>query len=260
VLIKAFQDDRAEVRIAAATSLAEAWRLAGKGRSGTERSAAGPGGARRSDSPSAPSANKLLAAYEPLAKQAVPLLTAALRDGDARIRAHAAEALAETGPLAEPAVPDLANVLDKDSDPEARLQATVALANVGPAAKAAVPVLVDKLRHDKAFGVRVTAAFALGLIHSSPQIVVPALVETVLKDEDPDARRAAMRGLGLFGPEAKIAIPLLQEAAKDPKNQQSKERMQNIDRLLSFIGRQAPGSPKDRPGQIRPAPQRPPGR
>src|SRR5207237_7481156 len=88
VLIKAFQDDRAEVRIAAATSLAETWRMAGKGRSGTGRPGAGPGRDRRSDPAAAPPGNKLTPAYEPLAQQAVPLLTAALQDGDARIRVH----------------------------------------------------------------------------------------------------------------------------------------------------------------------------
>src|SRR5436853_531708 len=41
--------------------------------------------------------------YEALARKAVPLLTAALGDADARVRAAAAAALAETGPLAEPA-------------------------------------------------------------------------------------------------------------------------------------------------------------
>jgi HEAT repeat protein len=253
-LIEALEDDHAEVRAAAATSLAETWRLAG--RSGAERAPADRGNPAerrangRGNPTQGPPSTRLAPPYEALAQKAVPLLTGALRDTDARVRACAGEALAETGPLAEPAVPDLVQILQKDADRSVRLQATLALYNIGPGAKAAVPVLVEKLHSEEADGVRVNTAAALGMIRSSPETVVPALVETFLKDKHPDARTCAMMSIGQFGPEAKLALPLLREAAKDPKNQQSDEVMQRIERLLNHLegrrtdpGGTAPGNP-----------------
>jgi HEAT repeat protein len=264
VLIKALEDDHAEVRAAAATSLAETWRLAPTGRSGAERAPRGrdnPAASRgegRTKPAQGPRPTRLAPPYEALAHKAVPLLTGALRDTDARVRACAAEALAETGPLAEPAVPALVQLLQKDTDRSARLQATLSLHNIGPGAKAAVPVLIEKLHREEADGVRVNTAAALGMIRSSPETVVPALVETFLKDEHPDARRCAMMSIGQFGPDAKLALPLLREAAKDPKNQESPATMEKINRLLDFLGKQAQGSGKDRAGELSPPAQWPP--
>jgi len=165
--------------------------------------------------------------------------------------------LAETGPVAEPAVPDLVKLLQTDDDGDVRLQATLALFNIGPGAKAAVPVLVQKLRSEKDDGVRVNTAVALGTIRASPETVIPALVETFLKDTHSDARNCAMRSIGQFGPEAQRALPLLQEAAKDPKNQQSKATMQQINQLRRFIEDQAPGAAKDR-ASVSPSSPKPP--
>src|SRR5262245_27145675 len=245
VLTEGLKDDHTEVRAAAATSLAEIWRTASKGRSGAVRAPAGA----RAEGRGNPGVNPrqvvpLPPSHEGLAREAVPLMTAALRDTDVRVRACAAEALAETGPLAEPAVPDLVQLLQEDTDSTVRLQATLALANAGPGAKAAIPVLVEKLHGEKVDGVRVNTAVALGMIRSSPETVVPALVQTFLTDEHPDARSAAMVSIGQFGPEAVIAIPLLREAAEDPKNQRSAEATQNINRLLSFLGKATQGAPQ----------------
>lgn len=123
---------------------------------------------------------------------------------------------------------------------------------IGPGAKAAVPILVEKLRSEEADGVRVNTAAALGMIRANPEIVVPALVETFLKDKHPDARNCALMSIGQFGSEAKVALPLLEEAAKDPKNQQSTEKLKNINRLKDFLERQARVSGKERDGQVGP--------
>jgi HEAT repeat protein len=259
-LIQAFQDEQTEVRIAAAISLAEAWRIAGKGASQARSSPVGAGGRARS-SGAAPAAapGELLPAYQPLARKAIPLLTAALHDADLRIRTHAAEALAETGTLAEPAVPDLVHLLETEPDQEARLQATLALCSIGPGAKAAVPVLVGKLRTEKEVGLRVNTADALGKIKSNPELVVPALMETFLTDEEPEVRRCAMASIGRFGSQAKVAIPLLEKAAKDPKNQQSPDKLRTINRLLEYIQKAARAAPKEGRGEASPAaPQSPP--
>ena len=257
-LIEALEDDHAEVRAAAATSLAETWRLAPAGRSPASRLHPADRRAEGRDTPTQGSPpTKLAPPYEALAQKAVPLLTGALRDTDARVRACAAEALAETGPLAEPAVPDLVHILEKDADSSARLQATLALYNIGPGARTAVPVLIEKLHREEADGVRVNTAAALGMIRSSPETVVPALVETFLKDKHPDARTCAMMSIGQFGPDAKLALPLLREAAKDPKNQESAATMEKINRLLGFLGKQAQAG-KDRAGEMPPPSQGPP--
>src|SRR5207248_11535153 len=124
---------------------------------------------------------------------------------------------------------------------------TLTLAHIGPAAKAAVPVLVEKLRAEKADGVRVNTAVALGMIRSDPQTVVPALIETFLKDEHPDARGAAMYSIGQFGPNAQIAVPLLKKAADDPKIRESPDTLRNIDRLLTYLAKEAPAA-GSRPG------------
>lgn len=264
-LIEALKDNDVEVRATAATSLAETLRSLGRSR----RSAAGRTPSSRNnpadgrgEGPSNPTQDRpptqAAPPYAALAQKAVPLLTAALRDADARLRAAAAEALVETGPLAEPAVPDLVQILQKDADSNARLQATLALGSIGPGAKAAVPVLVDKLRAEKVDGVRVNTAAVLGMIRSSPETVLPALVETLLNDKHSDARNCAMMSIGQFGPDAKLALPLLRVAAKDlknqdPNNRESSATVQRINRLLSFIEKQAQGSEKDRAGAASPA-------
>src|SRR5260370_12258525 len=88
------------------------------------------------------------------------------------------------------------------------------------------------------------------MIRSSPETVVPALVETFLNDKHPDARNCAMASIGQFGPQAKLAVPPLRKAAKDPKNQQSAATMQNINKLLCFLGHQAKEPGKDRTRQF----------
>jgi HEAT repeat protein len=256
-LLEALQDDEANVRAAAATSLAETWRQANASKSGGGRAPVGRANpAQRGKEVQAPPQTKLPPPYEALAQKGVPLLTGNLRDADSHARASAAEALAETGPLAEPAVPDLVQLLQKDKDSDVRLQATLALFNIGPGAKSAVPVLVEKLRSEETDGVRVNTAAALGMIRANPEVVLPALVETFLKDKHPDARNCAMKSIGQYGPEAGLAIPLLQEAAKDPKNQQSEATLQNINRLLDYLKKVSQRSGKDVP----PSPSEPPGK
>jgi HEAT repeat protein len=263
VLIESLKDEDAEVRAATANSLAETWRyMVPTGRSGGERQPTHtmPSDARRRDrgNPAPdPSPTKLAPPYVALALKAVPLLTTTLQDPDSRVRARAAEALAETGPLAQPAVPDFVKLLQKDDDSNVRLQATLALQNIGPGAKAAVPVLVEKLRSEKTDGVRVNTAAALGMIRANPETVVPALVETFLKDKHPDARKCAMQSIGQFGPEAKLALPLLQQAAKDFQNQKFEANLQNINQLLSFLEKQVQRSEKDSAGPRPPSQESP---
>lgn len=268
--IAGLADQDAAVRAAAATALAETWRQSGQGQAADRRTGPMPGApgrlaaanpaqprADRSGNPpgdgSPPSARpgrpkiRLLPTYADQAAKAVPALRAALHDRDALVRAAAAQALAETGALAAPAVPDLIAIVEKDADAPARLQATLALGNIGESAKDAVPVLVERLRRETEIGLRVNTAIALGQIRAAKEMVVPALVEFFLTVNDPDGRIAAMMSIGEYGAEAALAIPLLENAAKDPKNQ-PKAMQESIARLLKFLReRSAAAAPAEKP-------------
>jgi HEAT repeat protein len=73
-----------------------------------------------------------------------PVLEAATRDSDVKIRCEVALVLSGYG---EDAVPSLTRLL-VDSDAEVREHAGAALHNIGPAAKRAVPALIAAVRHD----------------------------------------------------------------------------------------------------------------
>src|SRR5262249_39303471 len=152
-------------------SLAEIW-LADHVSAGPARRP-GPGGTpapeapQRSESqPAAPPPLRLRPESEPVAKEAIPRLIEVLHDKDAKVRARAAQALSETGPLAQPAVAALTEILQMDPDRDARIHAAIALGNVGPGAKAGVPALSERLRLDEAEGVRANSAASLGMIHA----------------------------------------------------------------------------------------------
>src|SRR5262245_29306857 len=151
VLVEALEDTDAAARAAAAKSLAEIWTAA----VAPAPAEAGPKGRPNQVAAKRPPVQRD-PAFTAAAKSAIPALTAALGDADARVRAHAAEALAVTGPLAQAAVDALLPLL-KDADDNARLQATLALEGVGPGAKAAVPQLASNLRDEKVVGIRVNS-------------------------------------------------------------------------------------------------------
>jgi hypothetical protein len=162
----------------------------------------------------------LSASAQASARPVIPLLASALRDSDARVRARAAEALAEAGPLSEPAVENLTRLLE-DPDATARLEASVALGRIGPSAQAAVPALVRHLGSDEADGVRANCADALGRIHAHPEQAVPILVEAILKERFNDIRGVAIKALLTFGPEApRPGLAALERFARDPKYSQ----------------------------------------
>ncbi len=142
--------------------------------------------------------------------KAVPGATKALKNP--KLREAAVQVLTETGPLAEPAVPDLIALL---SDPDAELRGNVqlALAGVGPKAVSAVPALVRSLTTDKQVGrVKYTACVALGRIGPGAVAAIPSL-EKGLKSEDPVLRLACVWAMFRIKPSDKqvatTAIPLL---------------------------------------------------
>ena len=139
----------------------------------------------------------------PDAKAAAPVLTAALKDADRRLRAKAAVALVGLDKEnAKEAVPVLRAGL-KDRDELVRTEAAVGLRSLGPAAKDAVPDLIAAL---KAGGlVTRSAGQALGRIGPD---AAAALVEAA-KGPDEELRKAAAAVLKEHYPEEakKAGIP-----------------------------------------------------
>lgn len=157
------------------------------------------------------------------------------------------------GPLAEPAVADVAAHL---ADPQYTEEAAVALSFMGRQAfgplrqaassqdpvvrrealrsigklkerapldsRAVVPLLLERLADPDA-SVRTVAATYLGIIHEEPATVIPALVET-LADEEPTVRSAAAAAIGSFAPEAaQSAVPALRRATGDRNEDVARE-------------------------------------
>jgi HEAT repeat protein len=241
VLADALRDPAQGVRVAAAASLAEVW-SAGRAPAVGEpaRGETSPQSGPRRRPPPTLGPVRLDPEATQAARRAIAPLTDLLEDADPRARANAASALAELGPLAEPAVERLARLAGKDPDEQARLQAAIALGNIGPPAKAAVPVLLDRLRNDPVDWIRANVAVALGMIRHDAPVVVPALVELFLREEFGDVRGAAVTGMRYFEADACLAVPLLRAAAMDPKYQQREQLVQDIRRLLSQLERNLP--------------------
>lgn len=186
----------------------------------------------------------ILGEIGPAAKDAVPSLTAALKDrsgipGGASMVDVAAEALGKIGPAAADAAPALLvaaagwssqarNALVKlgpgalpvlisglDSLNDARIisEAIHAIGELGPSAAAAVPDLLKILGWLGAPGLPGEAARALGKIGPATEDVIPALVDAVNGTDD-NMQFWAARTLGYMGPAAKEALPALRQLTR----------------------------------------------
>ncbi len=109
---------------------------------------------------------------------AVPVLLEALKDPKSRYWAEVG--IAEIGPEAAAAVPQLAELV-ATGEPEEKLQSILALAEIGPAAAPAAPRLIAALTADESF-LRSAAAFALG---ASGAAEADEALGTAEEDADP---------------------------------------------------------------------------
>ncbi|MBZ5590117.1 MAG: serine hydrolase, partial [Acidobacteriia bacterium] len=135
--------------------------------------------------------------------------SSALREVDRDVRRGAAEALAEPGPKAAQAIPDLINAL-RDLDPAVRWHSAVALGSIGPEA---VAPLIGALR--KGDGTtRGGAALALARIGPRAKAALWPLVDALI-DRDATIRERAAEALGALGPDARPAVPALVRALSD---------------------------------------------
>ncbi len=179
--------------------------------------------------------------------RAVPAMTAALEDSDSKVRIGAAHMLAEIGPAAKPAVPNLLNLalhdpvlyasttaagalgkIDlgaarqvmtanlaalQDPDVQKRRTACAMLGSLGPAAKPAVSALSVAL-DDPHETVRMHAVGALGEIGIPPALVVSALTRA-LHDKAPQVRHRALTQFAFSIPPTESVVPHLKELLED---------------------------------------------
>lgn len=155
-----------------------------------------------------------LGGFGALAAPAVPALIIALRDDDREIQRSAAGVLAEIGPKAKAAVPELIKLLRlKDQLPplpgtksfgemqgrsdRLALVAAKALGEIGPDAVGAIPDLIAALKDTDPL-VRKNVAEALGRIGTTDDRVIPALIATT-RDSQWDVKYTAAVALAMIG-------------------------------------------------------------
>lgn len=166
-----------------------------------------------------------------------------LKSPDERVRAEAANALADEGPAAGKAIPDLIKLLGEDEpvggaviyalsemgpaaiahlrkilatgDKRSRLNAIRAFRFMRPRATAAVPSLIEVLKDDDP-DIRCEAVDALNTI--GDQIAITVLITVLQHDSNWRVRRKAAVALGAFGPDAERAVPALIKAVKADDN------------------------------------------
>jgi HEAT repeat protein len=156
-------------------------------------------------------ARKALADLGPAAAPAIPQLAQMLKEG--RNCNAAAYTLASIGTNALPALMDALT----NGNRNARLEVAGALGGLREAAEAAVPALVDCTR-DEDSAVRGNAIAALQSIPKRPDIAVPALI-AALADPEASVHDNADTVLRKYARvEAEATIPMLIEAARQDQN------------------------------------------
>ena len=140
--------------------------------------------------------------------EAVQILQSILRaPTDGRFRTWAADALAELGPAARAAGPDLILCL-KDENRYVVTSSAKALGRIGPGAAFAVPALTARLAESDDHFTRVTIARALWRISGFEKS--QSIFEDALRNSrDLMALSAAAESVGEMGPQARGLAPLL---------------------------------------------------
>jgi HEAT repeat protein len=142
------------------------------------------------------------------AEDPLPDLMADTRHRTPSVRLSAVRALGRLGWLARDALPALTEALN-DGEAKVREAAAAAVGQVGPDA---VPALAGMLRHPDKY-VRRNAVWGLGKLGPLAKAVLPDLCRT-LADVDPRTASGAAQALGSMGAEGADAIPALTEAMR----------------------------------------------
>jgi hypothetical protein len=128
------------------------------------------------------------------------------------VRVGATYWLAQLGPSATAAVPDLRRAGSQDTHPEVRRSALWALGRVGSPSKGTVELLVGALSTEQDKGVRQAAVGVLEIWAPDEPLVIPALIDR-LKDSDALVRQMSAAALGKYGPRANDALAALNDLA-----------------------------------------------
>ena len=146
----------------------------------------------------------------PAVKPLIDALAAKKEAFDMEPILHICDAAHGLAAIGASAVPALMNVLEDERE-NVRASAAYALGEMGPVAAEAVDGLIALLT-DESEEVRRHATSALGMIKEPVSKTVPALVRVLEDREDTDLAFFAAQALTRIGPDAVEAIPALREA------------------------------------------------
>ncbi len=149
----------------------------------------------------------------PLAAPALPALRSAASDWFSDVQVAVARAIWRAGGTAAEVVPPLVRALAERA-PSLRQDALFALAEVGPAAEAAVPALAEAVARE-GDPLRFDVVLALAAIGPGAAPAIEGLVRA-LGDRSLLVREKAAWALGRIGPAAGEALGALGEAEADP--------------------------------------------
>jgi HEAT repeat protein len=179
----------------------------------------------------------------PIAKKAVPVLRAALKNPDAWFRISAAEALAKIGSHPE-AIQALIRTME-DSNDNWRGVAANALGRIGPKARVALPALRQALLR-KDDDARPAVALTIWRLQKSAKdhkiagvdraSAVAALIGMAGQDDGRNVQYEALEALATLGAEARPAVPVLIDMVQD----QDRARRSLAVAALAAIARQVP--------------------
>ena len=227
VLLK---DERVNVRLNAARAL---------GKIGPKAASAVPALNRALDDPVGAVTLNAAEALGRIGAPAVPALVKRL--GDRHLRTLIASILAEIGPDAKSAIPELLKMA-RDKDRAARIEAVLALAAMGSAARSAVPELIRFLKSPKAEG-RGGAVYALVKIGAAD--IVPILERTVKDPDDEMLRMVSAWGLVSLRPgNPRVAKLALSHLIKGLSHDHPVARREAVMALGKLGNRAAPSVPK----------------
>ncbi len=148
------------------------------------------------------------------AAQAVPYLTAALKEKDNLTRRHALASLRRIGPQAQAAAPDLIGMLREPSGTDYLGEGAASVLAVvgGPKAASAVPAIRELFEQETNWVWRGDLGVALMRIDPTQTEVLDFLIEGVTSHQPASQRSTAAIFLGRIGPAARPAAPVLIKA------------------------------------------------
>jgi hypothetical protein len=140
----------------------------------------------------------------------VPYLAKSLHESDPNVQKVCFEGLADFGPKASPAVPDLMTVV-REALPgdRSRWQAALVLGMVGSNAAPAIPLLKEAFEKEPDWNLRSSYASIICKIDPSQKFAFDFLIGALTNDATSDHIESAAVNLASVGPSARFSIPLL---------------------------------------------------